>query len=74
MLDEPFLSDWRKNKNPEEVRKGFYVLKDTYNGTFSGNRRALFQRKRHEKPKKVIEEMETITDQYNEAVDRPTSH
>ena len=72
MLDEPFLLEWRKNrKTQNEVRKGLDVLEDAYKCKIE----ELYSKENDmENQKKVIGEMETITDQYEEAVDRATSH
>ena len=49
-----------------------------YNGNSSYIGRALFHRKRQEKrnenPRRIIEEMETVSDQYDEEVNSGTSH
>ena len=50
------------------------VLEDADKSTMEILLRALFQGKRQKQNKKVIEEMETITDQYEEAVNRAMSH
>ena len=62
-----------EQKNPEEVRKGFDVLEDAYKCTKEILLRIeeLYSKENDMKnQRKIIKEMETITDQYDEAVDR----
>ena len=65
-----------EQKNPEEVRKGLDVLEDAYKCPMEILVRIeeLYSKENNlNNQKKVIKEMETITDQYDEAVDRATS-
>ena len=66
-----------EQENPAEVRKGLDVLEDAYKCTMEILLRIeeLYSTENDMKnQEKVIEEMETITDQYDEAVDRATCH